>query len=142
MSDPLPGPPVVEGTWQTVRSGHELIYLGGDRVLDWEPAKIGRASCRYNREATSGDPLPEPAVVEGTWQTVRSGHELIYLGGDRVLEWKPANFHCRICRYKREATSGDPLPGPAVVEGTWQSVRSGHELIYLGGDRVLDWEPA
>jgi hypothetical protein len=34
------------------------------------------------------------------------------------------------------------LPGLAVVSGKWQSVVTGHELVYLSGDRMLDWMPA
>jgi hypothetical protein len=28
------------------------------------------------------------------------------------------------------------------VSGKWQSVVTGHELVYLSGNRMLDWVPA
>src|SRR5439155_851174 len=60
----------------------------------------------------SADPLPDPAVVEGTWLSVRTGHQLIYLDGDRVLDWEPNSGHYRIWRYDRGVVGGgDPLPG-------------------------------
>jgi hypothetical protein len=144
VADPLPGAPVTEGTWQTVRTGHELIVLGPDRVLDWEPATGHHRIWRFDPNATgSADPLPGPAISEGTWQTIRTGHRLIPLGGNRVLDWEPANGHLRIWNYDQGFTgSGDPFPGQAVVDHTWTTIRSGHELLPLGPDRVLDWEPA
>lgn len=143
-ADPLPGAPITEGTWQTVRTGHELVVLSPDRVLDWEPASGHYRIWRYDPNAAgSADPLPGPAVVEGTWQTIRSGHRLIPLGGNRVLDWEPDSGHLRIWNYDPSITgNADPLPGNAVVDHTWVTIRTGHELVPLSADRVLDWEPA
>ncbi len=47
--NPFPGDPVVEGAWGTIRAGHELVYLGGDRVLDWEPATGNYRIWTYDR---------------------------------------------------------------------------------------------
>lgn len=141
-ADPLPGNPVTEGTWQTIRSGHELIALGPDRVLDWEPASGHHRIWRFDPNA-HGDPLPGAPVSEGTWKTIRTGHRLIPLGGNRVLDWEPATGHLRIWNYDPNFTGqGDPLPGNAVVDHTWVTIRSGHELLPLSADRILDWEPA
>jgi hypothetical protein len=143
-ADPLPGAPITEGTWQTVRSGHELIPLYGDRVLDWEPGSGHYRVWRYDPNATGNtDPLPGPAIVEGTWRTIRSGHRLIPLAGSRVMDWEPGNGHVRIWNYDPGITDqADPLPGNAVVDHTWVTIRGGHELLPLMADRILDWEPA
>ncbi len=139
-SDPLPGPPVVEGTWATIRDGHELIPIG-DRVLDWETASGHYRVWHYDATARGAtDPLPGPPLVEGTWATIRGYHVLIPIG-DRVLDWEPASGHYRIWNYDATAHGAtDPLPGRPVVEGTWATIRQGHELIYIGGN-ILDWEP-
>jgi len=140
--DPFPGPSVAEGTWKSIRSGHKLVPLGGNRVLDWEASGRYRI-WNYASEARSDqDPLPGPAVVEGTWRSIQFGHELIPLSEDRILDWEPASGHYRVWRYDRSATGQtDPLPGPPIAEGNWNSIRAGHELINLNGNRVLDWAP-
>jgi hypothetical protein len=142
--DPFPGDPLVTGTWATIRTGHQLICLAGDRVLDWEPESGHYRIWAYDRTITGADdPLPGDPVVEGTWATIRTGHHLVSLGGDRVLDWEPESGHYRIWAYDRTVTgAGDPLPGDPVVEGTWATIRTGHRLVSLGFDRVLDWEPA
>jgi hypothetical protein len=141
-ADPLPGNPVTEGTWASVRTGHELIPLG-DRVLDWEPGSGHYRIWRFDPAAAGGaDPLPGPALVEGTWVTIRTGHRLIPLSGNRVLDWEPATGHARIWNYDPSLSGAvDPLPGNAVVDHTWVTIRTGHELVPILADRILDWEP-
>ncbi len=142
-ADPFPGAPVVEGTWKSIRSGHWLINLGGNRILDWESGSGHYRIWNYDPSiAGNADPFPGAPVVEGTWSSIRSGHWLINLGGNRILDWEPGSGHYRIWNYDPSiAGNADPFPGAPVVEGTWSSIRSGHRLINLGGNRILDWEP-
>lgn len=35
----------------------------------------------------------------------------------------------------------DILPGAALAQGRWTTIRSGHELIPMADGRVLDWVP-
>jgi hypothetical protein len=35
--DVLPGAPVGQGQWASIRSGHVLLTMGDGRVLDWVP---------------------------------------------------------------------------------------------------------
>jgi hypothetical protein len=136
--DPFPPPAVTEGAWDTIRTGHELIWLGRDRVLDWEPETGGYRIWNYDRSVTSGDPFPGDPVTEGAWGTIRTGHELISLGmfldvPAKVLDWEPATGGYRIWDYDASVTSGgDPFPGDPVTEGAWGTIRTGHELIFLG----------
>ena len=100
------------------------------------------------------DPIHSPhfyvAHSSGTWQSVRTGHELIDLAlsanadNPQVLDWEASTGSYRIWRFDDTSVSKntDPLPGPAVLSGKWQSIVTGHTLLYLGGDRVLDWVPA
>ena len=201
-TDPLPDPPVTSGTWSSIRTGHRLVYLGGnDRVLDWEPTTGNFRIWNFDRNVTHGDPLPAPAIVSGNWASIRAGHELLFLSAlNQLLDWEPGTGHWRLWRYDAKAVgSSDPFPNPPTLEGqdslgvlfapgrkvleifgklltwdpptgnfslikynnqpnnidffsgtstsgTWQSVRTGHELIDLAlsanadNPRVLDWE--
>jgi hypothetical protein len=139
--DPLPSE-VAAGSWASIRAGHELLSLGGDHVLDWEPASGRYRVWSYDASATgSGDILPT-TVCEGSWQSIRAPSRLIYLGGDRLLEWDPTSGGYRIWAYDRAANGRDPLPGAPIAEGAWGSIRSGHELVYCDGDLLLDWVPS
>lgn len=141
-ADPLPGVPQTEGIWANIGTKHQLISLGGNRVLDWEP-ETGDYHIWHHDPAAVGaaDPLPAPALTQGRWESIRSGHRLIPVGEDRVLDWVPATGDFRVWRYDRSAI-GDPFPGDPEVTGKWETIRLGHEIVYLDGDRILDWEPA
>ena len=150
QTDPLPGNPVVTGAWSSIRTGHELVYLGKGVVLDWQPLTGAYRLWQYDSTLTGAvDPFSSAAITSGTWSSIRTGHKLVYLGpvgggstADRVLDWEPGTGHYRLWIYDRSVTGhGDPFPGSPVTQGTWASVHVGHELISLEGGRVLDWEP-
>lgn len=181
-------------TWQTIRTGHRLLWVGGEAVLDFDAAAHEVRLWRVNRDAIEGqDPLPdlitrdtwesigpehrlvyldggallvfEPAtgrariygfdpgaleradpfptlLVDHTWSTIRTGHELVYAGDNKVFDWEPATGHVRVWRYDRSVLGGDdPLPDK-LNEHTWDTIRTGHRLIYLERSRMLDWVPA
>lgn len=138
---------IVSGTWVTVRTGHELVYLGRRLVLDWVPADRTFNVWPYRSLAIGGDPLPAPAVKSGIWRTIETGHTLIYMGTDLVLDYVPATGGYRL--FEADWTKPDFLPGPARAKGTWATIRDEvvggvlqqHRLVYLVGDRVLDWIP-
>src|SRR5262249_807937 len=58
---------------------------------------------RYDRTA-AGDPFPGEPEVVGQWTTLRTGHNLLYVEGDRVLAWE-GNGHFRLYRYDRNVTT-------------------------------------
>lgn len=138
---------VITGTWVTVRTGHELVYLGQRRVLDWVPSARTWDVWPYESLAISGDPLPAPALKSATWSTIGTGHTLTNLGGDLVLDHVAATGDYRL--FKADWSQPDFLPGPALAKGTWLTIRDRvvggvaqqHRLAYLGGDHVLDWVP-
>lgn len=116
-------------------------------MLDWVPTTRDWIVWPYDRMAISEDPLPEPAIKEGTWKTIGSGHTLLYFGGDMALDWVPAIGDYRV--FRSDWSQQDFLPGPARSKGAWATIRdmvigevaSEHRLVYLGGDHVLDWVP-
>ncbi len=143
-TDPLPGASIVDHTWQTIRAGHNLIQLPNNRIMDWEPATGHVRIWHYDPNVTgSGDPLPGVPIVDHIWQTIRTGHQLILLSANRILDWEPATGHARIWNYDSNVTgAGDPLPGAPVVDHIWQTIRTGHKLFVLPNNRVMDWEVA
>lgn len=138
--DPLPNA-AAEGEWSSIGAGHELIALGGDHVLDWESDSGAYRVWFYDAGAHGGRDVFPSVVTKGTWSSIARSKRLVSLGGDRLLDWEPSTGAYRIWHYDRSARGGDPLPGGPVTEGTWQSIREAHELIYLGSDLVLDWTP-
>jgi len=126
----------------------QLISLGGNRILEWNPTTAGYRVWDYDAAATSGNPLILPAVASGTWNTIVSGHELLYVGDDVVLDWVPLTGGYRFWHYDRSATgSQNPFPGSPIASGTFNTIRAGHQLVYLGDvgsdatpARILDWE--
>jgi hypothetical protein len=138
MSDPFPSA-LTEGKWETIRSGHELVFLGGDRMLDWQPATGAYRLWEYDQTPSHGsDPLPGRAICEGRWESVGRGHKLIYLFKDRVLDFQSSSGAFRVWKFDRNAEGGDPLPS-MTAEGKWETIRGDHELVYLDGDLMLDW---
>jgi len=135
--DPLPSLQA-QGNWRSIGRGHELVYLFQDRLLDWEPSTGAFRVWRFDRNSSS-DPLPD-LTAEGRWESIRGNHKFIYLDGDLVLDWEPGSGDYRVWRVDRN-NRNDPFPGSAVVQGSWSSIRTGHDLVYLSNNRMLDWEP-
>ncbi|MEU4490150.1 hypothetical protein AB0H94_35660 [Streptomyces purpurascens] len=140
--DPIPTK-INQASFSTIGSGHSLIYLDHDRVLDWQPA-TGRARVWfYDRSRANTDPLP--TLITGvTWVTIRTGYQLLHLGGELTLFWDENDGGVYIYRYDRSLTGEgiDPFPD-LVMEDSWAGkIPAGRLLHYLGGDRVLEWDPA
>ncbi len=138
--DPIPEI-TAEGTWDTIRGKHEFVYLDGDLMLDWQPESGDYKVWKVDRN-NAGDPFPGSAVVEGRWDTIKTGHELVYLGKNRMLDWQPASGTYRVWEVARDASRGDLLPGAAVMEGTWSTIKGDRRIIRVNETQVLDWEPA
>src|SRR6185295_15322202 len=109
-----------------IRTGHRLLVLGGNRIMDWEPATGHVLIWKYDPTVRGAhNPLSGSPIVDYTWGGIRTGHELIVLPGNRIMDWEPANGHVRIWNYDPNVTGNrDPLPGNAVVDYTWGSIRT------------------
>ena len=140
--DPMPAK-LNQATFFSIGTGHTLIYLDHDRVLDWVPATGNARVWNYDRARTTQDPLPTK-VSEVTWVTIRSGFQLAYLGGDLLLFWNETNGDVFVYRYDRTMTGDDVDPFPILeMQDSWAGeIAAGRKILYLGADRVLDWDPA
>ena len=141
-SDVLPGAPVAHGQWRSIRTGHKLIPMPGRKVLDWVPDDGTWRLWNYNPEKS--DVLPGIPRASGSWRTINASHQLIPMRDGKVLDWVPGNGRWWLWNYKPPLlpVGGDVLPAPAVAEGGWTSIRTGHELIPMRDGKVLDWVPA
>lgn len=139
--DPMPQL-LNQSRFTTIKTGHTLIYLDHDRVLDWEPATGRGRVWAYDRSQSASDPLPTK-VTDVTWVTIRLPHQLVYVGGDLVLDWDEGSGDVRVWRYDRSLTGDvDPLPTLEMQHNWTGKIQPGRRLIYLGGDQILDWDPA
>lgn len=145
VPEPYDPTPRTTGTFPSIARGHALTYLAHSpgnflegNMLDFEPRTKRVRVFRFERFITSGDPMPLK-VNEARFTTIGPGHELIYLDGDRVLDFEPAIGRVRVWNYDRSRPTSDPLP-VKITEQTWSGF-VGHRLTYLGGDLLLDWDP-
>jgi hypothetical protein len=146
VPEPYLPTPRTTGTFRTIAGGHALTYLAHSpgsflegNVLDMDGRTKRVRVFRFERFISSGDPMPLK-LNDSQFSTIGAGHELIYLDGDRVLDFEPAIGRVRVWNYDRERTASDPLPSK-ITEQTWDGF-VGHRLTYLGGDLLLDWDPA
>jgi hypothetical protein len=141
-ADPLPGAPLTEGIWADIDADHQLVAINPTRVIDWKPSS-GDFKVWQQDPAAAGasSPFISPALTQGTWNSIRTNHNLMAVGLDRVLDWVPSTGDLRVWRYD-PAAAGDPFPGDPEVTGKWRTIGLNHDLVYLDGDLLLDWEPA
>jgi len=134
---------IAEGTLEPSIFDRRLIHLEANRVLVWEPATGRYQFWRYNPALTrTTNSFPGEPVAAGIWPTIRTGHELLYLGYRRLLDWEPATGQYRIWRYDpMVAGNNNPLVGDPVAEGVFDTIRAGHQLISLDDNHLLDWQP-
>jgi hypothetical protein len=138
-TDCLPGAPVGQGQWSSIRQGHLLVTMHDGRVLDWVPADGSWRLWNYDPGSTT-DCLPGAPVGQGQWSSIRQGHLLVTMHDGRVLDWVPADGSWRLWNYDPGSTT-DCLPGAPVGQGQWSSIRQGHLLVTMHDGRVLDWVP-
>ena len=138
--DPMPSVLNV-ATW-TIPQQRTLIYLDHDRVLDWDSTTGNAIVWGYDRTVTTDDPLPT-VITEITWDTILQDHQLMYLGGDLLLFWNQTTGTVQVWRYDRSAQGEvDPFATLAMEDSWAGEIDPSHVVVYLGGDRALEWDPA
>ena len=136
LLDPLPG------TEPRVGPCHDVVWLGGDRVLDWFSSKglyrFYEGRLPFERKRVS-------PVEEGSWPS-RRGRRFAWLGGNQLLEWEPGRdlytvWQCVVGSKSRESrTSRELLEGP-VASGFWDEGAEGG-VTYLGRGYLLAADPS
>lgn len=144
--DPIPGPLRTDLKWKATGADHEVIWLGGDRMLFWyrPTGEYGIYKYQWNQKDKAVDPYDSPATSEGSWskQNIVSGHRLLYLGGRRLLDWAPTASGTTWRLWHLEPTAKGPNAlGSKRAEGTWKSITTDTRLVYLEKDWVLEWTP-
>jgi len=120
--------------------GHQIVDVGGGRLLDFE-TDAGKARV-FPYDLTPGTPLLGAVITTHTWASIATGHTLQPLGGGRVLDWVPADdgSDFRVWQYDPTKTgTHDPLPAPAKSSGHWGSIVKGHILVPIDTGHVIDW---
>ena len=135
--DCLPGKPVSQGKWSSVRDGHVLLAMKDTNVLDWVPHTGSWRLWKY-APANLADCLPGEPIGTGTWSTIVEHHQLVPMRDGTVLDWVD-DGSWRIWHYDA-ASHADCLPGDALAVGQWQSIDDDHTLVAMNDGRLLDWQ--
>ncbi len=136
LLEPLPG------TEPRIGPCHDVVWLGGDRMLDWFSPK-GVYRFYEGRLPYEGEEL-RPAE-EGSWPS-RIGRRFAWLGGDQVLEWEPGRDVYTVWRSVFGSKPHDPkrsrefLQAP-IATGFWDEDAEGG-VTYLGRGCVLSADPS
>ncbi|HEY2799012.1 MAG TPA: hypothetical protein VGI85_00320, partial [Chthoniobacterales bacterium] len=137
--DVLSSSPVKSGTFDITKD-HQLLNIGGGRLLDFVPSKGGSGDVRvFGFDLSPGKQLLTGPITHHHWHSIGEGHQLSSLGGGRVLDWVSETGEFRVWKFDASAKgSANPLSGP-VSSGIWGSIQDGHRLIKIDTGHVIDW---
>lgn len=143
ITDGDPMPKLLNDSEFQIPAERELIYLDHERVLDWNRSTGDIIVWEYDRSATTTDPLPN-RLNTATLPNVRQDHQIVYLGGDLLLVWNETTGDVDVRRYDRTMLGDvDPFLLDVDMTDSWAGeIEPGRKILYLGADRVLDWDPA
>lgn len=137
-----PMPQVLNDSQFAIPPERDLIYIDHERVLDWDRSTGDIIVWEYDRSATTTDPLPT-RLNTISFPSVREDHQIVYLGGDMLLIWNETSGDVEVWRYDRTVLGQvDPFPDRELSDSWAGEIEPGRKILYLGGDRVLDWDPA
>lgn len=137
-----PMPVILNDSSFRIRPERELIYLDHERVLDWDRSTGDIQVWEYDRNAADTDPLPNQLNTT-SYPNVLADHQIVYLGGDLLLIWNETSGDVEVWRYDRTVLGDvDPFPDQELSDSWAGEIAPGRQILYLGADRVLDWDPA
>jgi hypothetical protein len=137
-----PMPQVLNISQFTIPPERELIYLDHERMLDWDRSTGDIIVWEYDRSATTTDPLPT-LLNSTSFPNVLADHQIVYLGGDMLLIWNENSGDVEVWRYDRTILGEvDPFPDLEMSDSWAGEIDPGRQILYLGADQVLDWDPA
>jgi hypothetical protein len=142
--EPFPGRLVSDGLWDDIGSGDRLVYLGTNRLLGWNPGSGRYQIWRFDPSLTgAAGAFPGQRLIEGTLPAARTGPNLTFLGGRDLLNWETDTGQYNVQQYSLDTSQrAARLALETRAEGTLRATTGERRLIYLGDNRVLEWEPA
>jgi hypothetical protein len=136
-----PMPVILNDSSFLIPAERELIYLDHERVLDWDRSTGDIQVWEYDRKAADSDPLPNQLNTT-SYPNVLADHQIVYLGGDLLLIWNETSGDVEVWRYDRTVLGDvDPFPDQELSDSWAGEIAPGRQILYLGADRVLDWDP-
>merc|ERR1712196_647819 len=124
-----------------VKENHRFTFLHQGQMLDYAPA-TGKYSIWGMDYSVAGscDIMPWPPQATGTLSSVN--HKMLYVHGDQLLDYDANTGAYRVGNCDRlHWKDTKHLHCDTVNQGEWPSLRGGHELVYVGSDVILDWDP-
>jgi hypothetical protein len=98
-----------EGSWGSFKADQYLVYLGAQRLLDYERLTGNYRVWHFDRSASGDeDPLPLPVVAEGQSDALKE-RNIAYLGGELLMSYDLGSGNYSFIFYERNVT------GDAVV---------------------------
>lgn len=125
---------VFESTFDDMNPEHELVYLGGEHLLDWVASTGAYRIFRIDIIRDSGGLSAVSPVREGVWAH-GSWQKIIWLGGDEVMLWNPVDNTYSIHKYDRKMQRNNPFSSRAIARSAW--TEPWKDLIYLGRGKLL-----
>lgn len=144
---------LAKGDWvkQGLRKPHQLFWLGGRRMLDWQPTSGTTSQARlwhFDPTRRGQDPIVGDVLCETAWTATGNDHRVSYLGQDWVCIHAPKtgqpDSSYWIYRVNRNPKKKDEDPVPTanfVCSGVLKGVDFLDRFHYLGQDRLMVWTP-
>jgi hypothetical protein len=145
-ADPLPDR-IATGGWPASKVGRDLVALDEGHLLDWEPATGSFRVWLFDRETERSVPFRATSFA-GAREIFQRGHEVVPLGGGRLLELVPATGEFRVWPFALDATAAtpsgsaaasDPFGPVPVSAGSWPALDRHHQLFLADDNRLLVW---
>src|SRR5690349_10849302 len=130
IASPLQGPPLTVGAWKTIGDGRQLAALSDTLLIDWNSDTGKYRLWKFNPDARGNDnPLSASDLPTPDFPAVSDHHLIVPVEGGMMIDWHPDTGSFRLWDLAR----------PSIQSGHWDTIKSDHHLVYLGGHRLLDW---
>jgi len=123
---------------------HELIYLEGDLVLDWQPTTGEWRIFKLIRDPDNMCPgLPERPINTGIWES-RKFHKLVYIGCNgmgKIFDYDHATGDYEIFEFYHKAEMGEDPFRKRLTKGYRREVQN-FQPLFVNEDEFMFFEGA